>query len=237
MKTLGKIINTVAKGISKYSKEISALVAARSGNEKANRLKIIGQIGTAIAMPWATRDIYEGIDNLEKTSTSYFAKNDSKKFKIGIKDIFKETIKNIAKNSNANNFITDCFGKGTDPFRTMEYSVEDQIKDSEKSPKEPIGTAKKDDMNIIELFLNAQEQNHEDNKITQVAELGTFRPYVSKFIGENNNLNFAESDSLIKNGFSYATPTASAMMYDGVISNDSSSIYDQVLKQYQNIED
>ena len=37
MKTLGKIINTVAKGISKYSKEISALVAARSGNEKANR--------------------------------------------------------------------------------------------------------------------------------------------------------------------------------------------------------
>lgn len=230
MKTLGQIVQKVAAGISKYSNEIGDIIASRSRDTK-NKLKIIGQLGTAIAMPWASKDIVDNLEELEKTCIDYFSSPEEAKSVIkNIKDVYVEQLSGAALNSKANNFITDCFPD----IKTMEYSKEEQIEDEKNNPVEPIGKApigEKENIvgDIIELFTG-DTPRYKPNNITNVENLGSSRPYVGSFV--NRNINMVEDRDLTEQGFYYGSPVGSTMLY-GAASGQ--NIYDQFLEQY-NIE-
>ena len=227
METIGKLIKNVATTVSKYSNEIGNYLASKT-DKKNSKLKIIGQLGTAIAMPWASKDILDNVEKIKETAIDYFSSpEEANNVAKSIKNVFKEQLLGAALNSKAGNFITDCFPN----IKTMEYSKEDQIEDAKNNPKEPIGKAPASEEkntigNIVELFTG-DTPPYKPNNITNVEELGSSRPYVGSFL--NRNINMVEDRDLTEQGFYYGSPVASTMLY-GAASGQ--NIYDQFLQQY-----
>jgi len=204
METIGKLIKNVATTVSKYSNEIGNYLASKT-DKKNSKLKIIGQLGTAIAMPWASKDIFDNIEELEKTSIDYFSSPEEAKSVIkNIKDVYVEQLSGAALNSKANNFITDCFPDIKAPIGEKENIVGD----------------------IVELFIG-NTSSYKPNNITNVENLGSSRPYIGSFV--NRNINMIEDRDLTEQGFYYGSPVASTVLY-GAASGQ--NIYDQLLQQY-----
>ena len=227
METIGNLIRNVATTVSKYSNEIGNYLASKT-DKKNSKLKIIGQLGMAVAMPWASKDILDSVEKIKETSIDYFSSRDeANTVSKSIKDVLKEQLLGTALNSKAGNFITDCFPD----IKTMEYSKEEQIEDEKNNPVEPIGKApigEKENIigNIVEL-LTGDTPPYKPNNITNVEELGLSRPYVGSFV--NRNINMVEDRDLTEQGFYYGSPVASTMLY-GAASGQ--NIYDQILEQY-----
>ena len=65
METIGKLIKNVATTVSKYSNEIGNYLASKT-DKKNSKLKIIGQLGMAVAMPWASKDILDSVEKIKE---------------------------------------------------------------------------------------------------------------------------------------------------------------------------